>query len=164
MTSEERKQYAKERRDWLKAHGVCIRCGNFDAEPNRTTCLVCLIDTREHSRESYRRKANAMSEEERAKKNAEKRRQYADKKERGICQSCSSPVYKNYVHCYKHYISMSRAHDRERKKKYAYHPSGTCRICGEEPFPGKKLCPTHYEQYAERIAKRNKERSEVKRK
>ena len=82
MTKEERKQYAKEVREWRKAHGICIRCGRFDAEPNRTMCLVCVIDCRELARESYRRKVNAMSEEDRAIRNAEKRRQYADKKER----------------------------------------------------------------------------------
>lgn len=162
MTKEEKKQYAKEVREWRKAHGICIRCGKFDAEPGKTMCLICMMDCRDYAREQYRKKTETMTEEERQARNEANRRRYSEKRESGICQQCSNPVFRNHAYCYKHYISQSHAHGRERKKKYPYHPIGTCRICGAEPEPGFKMCPTHRKEYSDRMIKYNKERSEKK--
>lgn len=159
MTSaESRRKYAKEVREWRKAHGICTCCGKVDAEPGKTLCLACRMDRREYFREYYRKKAETMTEEEKTARSEKKRLQYSEKKELGICPRCTRPTYKNHAYCYEHYLSQKRAHARAYRKKYPYHPSGTCRICGGEPAPGHKMCPVHYKEYSERMIKYNKER------
>ena len=146
-------QEAKEIREWRKSHGICVRCWKDDAVSGKTLCLVCLMDRREYAREHYSR-----SEEERRILNEKKRLRTAEKKSRGECLQCSRPVYKNHAYCHEHYISQKRAHDRNRRKKYPYHPTGTCWICGAEPEPGFKMCPVHRKEYADRINLLNDQR------
>lgn len=153
---------AREIRAWRKAHGMCVRCGKEKAVSGHTTCLICMMDQREKSRERSRRHRESMTEEERRVRNEKRRLRSAERKKLGLCRQCMKPVYKNHAYCYTHYISQKNAHRRERKKKYAYHPSGTCRICGCEPEPGHKMCPVHYKEYSDRMIKYNKDRSEEK--
>lgn len=49
-TSEDIKQYHRERRAALKAAGVCPRCGREDAAPGRAHCAACLADWLERMR------------------------------------------------------------------------------------------------------------------
>lgn len=148
---EAQRAYAKEVREWRKAHKMCVRCGKEKALEGRVMCLVCMMDARERHREEYRQ----MSDEEKLKRAEKKKLIREEKKARRECLQCSRAVYKNHAYCYEHYISQKKAHTRHRRKKYPYHPSGTCRICGKEPVPGHKLCPEHYEQYAERMRELN---------
>ena len=153
---EEARRYAKEVREWRKAHGFCTRCGKEKAEKGKSLCLICKMDEREKRREKY-----ANMPEEKKKEHLEEKREKAElirkeKKANGICLQCSRPVYKNHSYCYEHYISQKKADKRHRKKIYPYHPTGVCRICGKEPAPGHKLCPEHYEQYAARMRECNK--------
>ena len=156
--SESRKKYAKELYEWRKAHGICICCGKADAEPGKTLCLVCRMDRREYWREYHRKKAESITEEEKQIRNEKSLRRYYERKEQGLCTQCSKPRYKNFAHCYDHYLSHKRSCERSSRKKYSYHPSGTCRICGGEPAPGHKMCQIHYKEYSERMTKLNKER------
>ena len=158
--SESRRKYAKELREWRKAHGICIRCGKADAEPGKTECLICRMDCREYGKEYYRKKAERMTEEEKQIRSEKGLRRYYERKEQGLCTQCSKPRYKNFAHCYEHYISHKRSNAQYCQKKYPYHPPGTCRICGGEPAPGHKMCQIHHKEYSERMTKYNKERKE----
>ena len=157
-TKEAQRAYAKEVREWRKAHKMCVYCGREKALEGRTMCLVCMMDCRERSRERSRN----MSEEQKRKKSEKNKLIGAEKKARGECRQCSRPVFENHAYCYEHYISQKKAHARENRKKYPYHPSGVCHICGKDWLSGHKLCPEHYQAYAERMNKINDERRRLK--
>lgn len=161
-TTEANRRYAKELREWRKSLGICTRCGKFDAEPGKTMCLTCLMDSREYGREYYRKKAKAMTEDEKRVRSEKTSRRYHERKELGICPQCSRPRHENHAYCYEHYISMKRAQARHYRKKHPVRPPGTCKLCGGEPVPGHKMCPVHYKEYSERMTKLNKERSKQK--
>ena len=156
-----KKAYAKDVRAWRKSKGLCTRCGKEKADKGHSTCLVCRMDQREYYREWHRN--HPPSEEKRLIRNAKQKKRNDEKRAAGICLSCNKPVYAGHSRCYEHYITISRQQRENQRKKFAYHPSGTCRICGQEPEPGHKLCPVHYRQYADRMIKYNKERSDGKR-
>lgn len=104
--------------------------------------------------------AKARTDEEKFERAAKQRQRVAQHKAAGLCVSCDRPAYANHVHCYEHHVYHNKK-SRERRKAEAkgFGAIGLCRICGKEPAPGKKLCPEHSSQYAERITKRNKERA-----
>ena len=54
----ERLRKAKERRERLKAQGLCIWCGKHKALSGKQHCLECGIKRRRTNRESKRRKAD----------------------------------------------------------------------------------------------------------
>lgn len=65
-----KKKYAKERKEWLKAHSFCVHCGKEKAEEGKTLCAACLATNRERSKrwrnnltqeqkEAYRQKKKA---------------------------------------------------------------------------------------------------------
>ena len=137
----------KEIYQWYKEHGICVRCHKRDAEPHRVKCFECAEQQRIVDSKRVR------SKEEHAKQQREITRR---KKEQGICYRCKKKATHG-VFCYEHFI-YSKRKDRERKTKKGFGEIGLCRICGEEPSPGKKLCPVHCKEYADRLNKRNKER------
>lgn len=146
--------YAKEVYHWRKEHGICTRCGKEEAEKGKTVCLECKMVQREKMLAVYHNKP----EEFKAMQAEKKRLIRAEKKANGICWQCSKPVYKDHVYCYEHYISQRKADRKYKQKKYKYHPSGTCYICGKESENGFKLCPEHHKEWAERTAATNKAR------
>jgi hypothetical protein len=153
-TKEYAKAYAKEVYKWRKEHGFCVRCGKEKAEEGKTMCLLCKMEQREKARERYRAKAATTRSLD-----AERQRlRRAEKNANGICLQCSKPIYNEHAYCYEHYITQKKADKKFKEKKYKYHPSGTCYICGRESEKGFKLCPEHHKEWAERTAATNKTR------
>lgn len=151
------KEYAKEVREWRKAHHMCVRCGNEKAYRNTTHCLQCLMARREYAREHY-----TGSSPEKALK-AKEIRDF--KKAHDICRQCSKKVYRNHAYCYEHYLSQKRAHEKYASERYHHYGElGLCKICGKPRYENHKLCKEHYEIQAERMRKINRERSESKEK
>lgn len=149
---QEKRKQNKERYDRLKGRGMCVKCGRLKAEEGHSLCLVCRMDLRGRS--------HHRTEEEKEAKAAYMRDRFAKHKAAGLCVDCDKPAYRNHVRCYEHYIyQRMRNTARRNKQKLGYTEIGLCRICGKEPAPGKKLCPEHSRQYAERITKMNKERA-----
>lgn len=152
---EYRKKYAKEVREWRKAHGFCTRCGHEKAEPGRSTCLVCKMDRRAYQIE-YKSQPKVREVEA-------ARRAY--KRENHICYACSKPTYKNHAYCYEHYLAQKRQtkawNDTYRNHHY---PSNQCRICGapvvkkHNDMGYSKFCATHYEQYLQNMKRANEVR------
>ena len=137
----------KEVYQWYKAHGICVRCHGREAEPYRVLCLECMEKQMKY--ESTR----IIDKEKKAKQQRERMKK---RKEQGICYKCKRKATHG-VFCHEHYIYDKRM-ARERKKK-GFGDVGLCRICGEPPVPGKKLCVVHHKQYSDcmiRNAKRKK--------
>ena len=147
-----KKAYNKEVRAWCIERGLCTICHREKADPGYKTCLVCRMDKREKA------SVRTLTEEQKRAKAEKRRRTAAEHKAKGLCLQCSRPVFQDHAYCYEHYISQRKAHAGERRKKYPYHPSGTCRICGGEPVPGKKTCEIHYPILRDRMLKINEGR------
>ena len=126
MTNAEK---AHERYVWLKAHGVCVSCGQADAEPGTVRCRKCL-DVR--NRLSMKWKA-----EHRERYNAYQReyqRRYHPK------WLLMHPGY---------YRNKKRVYE---KKPVIRKPPGTCRRrgCWESAKEFSCWCPVHLEWWRER--------------
>lgn len=149
---EAKRAYNKRIYTSLKERGMCVKCQKVKADPGHATCLVCRMDLRGRS--------HHRTEAEKEAKAAYMRERFAQHKAAGLCVDCDKPVYRDHVRCYEHYIYQRMKNTaRRNKQKLGYAEIGLCRICGKEPAPGKKLCPEHSRQYAERITKMNKERA-----
>lgn len=164
---EKRREYARETREWRKAHKICIRCGQNSVYKNLQVCLVCRMDQREYEKRSRDARKARETEEDRAARNLKRRLERQAKAERNECLACSNQRYQGYCYCYKHYISQKRAqnkYNREKRRKY-YTEKGLCRICGEEcttrvdGMPSK-FCEQHYQQYRERALIMNQNKLE----
>lgn len=139
----------KEEYEWYKSKGICVKCHQRDAEPHRVSCFECM---------EKQRNADSTRVRDKAKRAKEQRELRQKKKEQGICYRCSKKATHG-VHCHEHFLYARRkARERRAKKKKGFSEIGLCRICGEAPVPGKKLCPTHYKEYSDRMIKMNKER------
>lgn len=88
--------YQKERRERLKADGMCSRCGQRKAENGKTMCLECAIKYRRWNRERYSRHS----------------RHY---KEAGQCQWCDSMAIPGKNYCQKHYYDLCERIAKGRK-------------------------------------------------
>lgn len=137
----------KEQYEWYKKHGICVKCRKRDAEPHRVKCLECS----EKQRIIDSKRVRDKEEQAKIQRDLRKRR-----KEQGICYRCTKKATHG-VHCYEHFL-YARRKGREKKSKKGFSELGLCRICGEPPVPGKKLCPIHHKEYSERMIKMNKER------
>lgn len=84
------KRYAQERRDWLKDHCFCERCGHEFAEPGRCRCKQC--EAIHKAKEQSRREAD------RARKNA----LYQYRRDNGLCITCGRPAAEGRKQCKKH--------------------------------------------------------------
>lgn len=154
---EKAKAYAKEVREWRKAHHMCTRCGHEKADPGKSTCLQCRMARREYAR--------GYDAQPKVREEVAARRAY--KKANGICYACSKPVYKDHAYCYEHYLAQKRQlkawHDKYNPRKN--YPATQCRICGA-PVTKKpdgtvsRFCEEHYEQYVKLMNKANEVRLE----
>ena len=140
---------AREEYQWYKEHGICVKCHSEEAEPGRVKCFECA--DKQRLRDSKR----VRSSKDRAR---DARERYEKRKSEGTCLRCEKKATHG-VHCYEHYIYMRR---RNKNRTKGFGEIGLCRICGAEPEPGFKLCPLHRKEYADRMIKQNKERSEHK--
>lgn len=61
-TSEKGREYRRERYYFLKAHGICTKCGCTDAVSNRTLCADCLYKRNERAA----KRRNAMTAEKKS--------------------------------------------------------------------------------------------------
>lgn len=88
----------KERTQFLKENGLCTRCGKAPATPGHSTCPNC----RDYAKVIYeKRKAQGKlwvqnhSEEY----YAQKKEQYYERKEQGLCVLCGKPAVDGLIYC-----------------------------------------------------------------
>ena len=134
---------SKELREWYKSKGICVSCGQREAEPKRTQCFECL----EKSAERQRIRRAAMTEEQKqARKEYEKKR-YQCKKEQGLCTYCKKrkPIEgkTKCLECTLHYNRKKEEYARARGvlPMYLRGIDDTCYLC-KSPVEkhGDRLC------------------------
>ena len=74
MTDKE-KEYERERYEWYKSHGICVRCLTEKAKEGHVVCWRCLANENDYSRIYYHK--NPRSDEQRA-KDKESRERYVE--------------------------------------------------------------------------------------
>lgn len=116
-------EYVRQRYQWLKAHGICVSCGNADAEPGRVRCRKCLDVRKELSRKWKQEHAERVKE----------------------YQRIYQPMYRQRNPC----IGAGRVVE---KKPRITKPNGMCRRkdCWESALPFSCWCQEHRKEMSER--------------
>lgn len=97
--------YQKERRERLKADGMCFRCNQRKAENGKTMCSECAAKYRRWGREWYAKRSRHF-------------------KETGQCQWCDSMAVPGKNYCRKHYYDLC---ERIAKGRKAQKDKATCK-------------------------------------
>ncbi|MBR3271624.1 MAG: hypothetical protein IKI59_06825 [Clostridia bacterium] len=151
MTKEERAADAKERYEWYKAHGYCVRCRKEKAAPDHVMCMNC-IDTRRiydnsHNRSEIRKKRWI---DNRDKEIARKRELNRHRKAQGICTDCGKAPAKCGVLCLPCYSRRKRraqaARDAKGNTLLFRREHDLCLRCGLPLDNDKKLCESCCDQ------------------
>ena len=80
-------QADKERYQWYKSHGICVRCGKEKADKGRTRCLQCRFIDIDNAR-----KWQAANKERITEYNKKAQRERRESlKAQGLCQICAKP-------------------------------------------------------------------------
>lgn len=141
---------ARARREWYKAHGICVRCGQRDAFPGRFQCAECLEYTT-----LYNIKCRSLEKE---------RSYYPRKKEKrdariadGLCPFCGKPAVKGQL-CLECYVKHQRRHEKEKQQRALRGDprrerikKGLCWFCDAPALEGKKVCQKHYDDIQARL-------------
>lgn len=103
-------QYQKERRIYLKSHGICIRCGYKEAISDMVLCSDC----REKNNKSRKGKISIRQRERQKEK-------YHSRKENGLCVYCGKkPALPGMTKCHecRMYFNQYRSGYFEHTPKY----------------------------------------------
>ena len=118
-------EYKRQRTKWLKAHGICVSCGNADAEPERVRCRACLDK-------------NAAASRQWQERHPEYRREYLSA-HRGQWRGWPSRQGSGAGRLYARIAKIRK-------------PDGTCRRkgCWESALPFSCWCDVHRKEMRER--------------
>lgn len=72
----------KERREWYKAHGICYRCGQKDAQRGYLMCVEC------RTAQNERRRGKEQTAEQLAAQRERLHRLREERKAKGLCPKC----------------------------------------------------------------------------
>lgn len=131
-----RSVYAKERREFLKARGICVKCGQRDAIPEKTLCPDC----REKNNQKRRKKKDKPIPGAWYARQCERAKELRKARiAEGICVKCgkekASPEAQYCHKCRARRKELDRA---IRDKKIA---AGLCVYCGHnKALPGLLSC------------------------
>lgn len=89
---------------WYKDHGICVQCGQRDAEPNRVLCVECKAGRKPDTEKFLKR--------------------YYRLKEAGLCVACGKALpVDGQLKCYecreKHRATERRSNARKRREDAA---------------------------------------------
>ena len=100
-------------REWYAEHGICVSCGQADAEPGRTQCGAC-------ARKALARVKKWDPDGSKHRQNMQALRE--ERKARGLCVDCGLPAGK-YIRCaacrQKHRETYRLGEIRKRLKREA---------------------------------------------
>ncbi len=144
-------EMARERYYWLKSHGICVRCGQESAEPNKTQCWECAEKNKERRALRYAKMDYAAKTEYNEKIRMNGNARFVDRKARGLCVKCGkrAPAV-GILSCNECRRKQQKSDAKRLAKRAAVHPIpidmrnslGLCRQCGEPlAKPEDKLCP-----------------------
>ena len=143
-----------ELREWYKAHGICVCCGQENvAVSGETLCLQCKFKYRESNRRYYANHKNELKH----KVKDQKKQLYKERKEQGICVTCGKhEAQTGKVRCGKCLAKDRRMHIKKARAEgvlpHSMLGNGEyCYTCGK-PANGAKLCPKCLETSRRTIA------------
>lgn len=150
-----------DRYEFYKSKGICVQCGQKDAFPGHTKCPECIEKAYLASRKCWDDKEKAKKYNKKGSKR--RRRIYQDRKEKGVCVNCGSPV-KQGVYC-ERCREKRNAKRREGRKEVgeAFREriaAGVCMYCGGGVVPGYKLCEACLNRRRELNRRSNQKSSE----
>lgn len=101
----DRAQYQKNRREYLKSIGICIRCGKEKAISNMVLCSNCREKNNSSRRGVNHKQLSKEKRKEQYKIYKEKyypkyKERYYTRKNQGLCVVCGKPALKGLVMCY----------------------------------------------------------------
>ena len=150
---EYKKQYNKERREWLKSIGMCVHCGKQKAEEGRVLCGDCTYKNNEHKSNRY----YSLTTEQKDKIN-EKRRKNSkllrDKRRlNGECTKCGHKLpdttYKTCWECRQKQKKTTKVRNRRNgvvSREVRYSGLVCCQCCKPIRPNRSNLCPECYER------------------
>ena len=153
-------QYKKERRKWLREHGLCVWCEQNRAEEGKALCYECACKSADYSSQRWedmppegkRRVYDRHNELQRAKREF--------RRKNGLCTNCGkslqSSTFLMCVECRK----KRRAENARRRRKLGMiteeerHSGQYCSTCCK-PIPSGpfKVCSECHEKHKEALRK-----------
>lgn len=150
QTGDTMKGYDKERYYWLKAHNICVDCGEAEASKGHTRCPYCR-DKGVEATQNWQ-KANKEYYAEYQKNYQKQLRQY--RRENGLCQQCGKPSDGKAfckIHADKRaQKALDKARQNGRFPRILMGKGEFCYFCGKPVLKyGDKTCPECYRRECE---------------
>lgn len=142
----------KERRELLKASGLCPRCGRKIYDKNYITCEICRA-------KASRRDWADVSEDKKAKYSETRKAKYNALIDSGTCVDCKKkPAAGGLVRCNICNSKAKRVSNKyfSRTAKKGFRELGLCIICGEPTVEGKSYCSKHLKEKRDSAAEARK--------
>jgi hypothetical protein len=138
----------KERYLFLKAHKICVWCGQESAAPNSVLCINCRDKKRFYDKYIYDK-----TEKRRTYERNYRRKIHDERIKHGLCSSCGKEKPDNYAYqmcpaCRAKFRKYSEKYRRKngilslQERKYI----GICRYCDNPVAEGRSYCEKHLEQ------------------
>lgn len=131
-----------ELREWYKASGICVACGQEDAVQGQLRCSRCREKVREANRKHYAQHREELNEQNKQRGRA----RTVERRNQGICTRCG----KRKPETGRAMCNVCRAEERRKWAKqsrrkgllprYMFGNGDYCSTCGK-PVNGTKLCP-----------------------
>lgn len=137
-----------DRYNFLKAHGICVQCGQRDAFQGYVRCPECIEKTAIASAKCWEDEEKRKKYRKRGKERSKQLRK--EKKSKHMCTICGKklPEYYKYCTC----ISCRKRRSDKRRTGRDYGEAfrerieaGVCMYCGDKTVEGYKLCKKHLE-------------------
>lgn len=157
-------QYQKDRAEYFRERGLCVKCGEEKDSDKYVTCLACRMYIRDYV--AYYREEHKISEEAKAKQRANHKQVYWETKAQGICTYCHKrPAEEGKVKC-AICLGSARARERIKREQELLYQEGICyrRGCNEPCYKDFKSCKKHYAEKYEQMIIAQKTSTKVRRK
>ncbi len=157
LKRDKKNAYYKERYDFLKSMGICVRCGQNRAWKGQIHCLECRFKERERQLKYY----HENIEKERAKTAERHKKRRQNNIEAGLFAVCGKrkPVEGlKYCDFCRKKINTRNNRRRDLKREvpvFLYGDGQHCTVCGKPVFEDSKLCSKHYKNSIEALVKAN---------
>lgn len=115
---EAHRRYNRERYADLKAHGICVECGQRDAFHGHVYCPEC-IEKQNESNAKYRASEKGKTTEAKYADKAKesKRAKYWERVSQGVCVDCGKALSKESARYCTEHLAYHRRYFREQNRK-----------------------------------------------
>lgn len=145
------KAYSKELREMYIRSNICSYCHKEPVYGEDKVCSECKLKLRK-TNANYRK---SHRQELREKENARQKREYAERKEKGICIRCG----KNKASDGRFTCLTCREKNNKRKRltyeKILVDRPNRCRYCNNDSAPGYKVCEEHRQRLSASATSKN---------